>query len=300
MKKPLKKTRKKSKIVQKEKVFLENHQNILKIGIPYSKKLFEKNSAFQNVKVLKTKGYGNMLINDNVIMTCERDEFIYHEMIAHVPLFTHPQPENILIIGGGDGGTAREVLKHKSVKNCVMVEIDSLVIQASKKHLPKIACSFNHPKLNLKIEDGAKYIKNKKDFFDVIIIDSSDPIGPSSVLFGKDFYQSAAKALKKEGLLTAQAGNFFYNLKTQTQSLRMCKNLGFNQRAFYSYNNLTYPPGAWSFLFASKRFHPLLDFKAERVEKSKIKFQYYNTDIHKACFARPEFVKKSFKKLWNL
>ena len=284
----------------KEKIFYENHEGILKIGIPYLKKLFEKDSQFQNVKVLKTKGYGNMLINDNVIMTCDRDEFVYHEMIAHVPLFTHPQPEKVLIIGGGDGGTAREVLKHKKVKTCVMVEIDSLVIQSCKKHLPSIANSFNHPKLDLKIDDGAKFIKSKKDFFDVIIIDSSDPIGPSSVLFGKDFYKSAIKALKKEGLLVAQAGNFFYNLKTQKESLKMCQELGFKKRGFYNYNNLTYPAGIWNFLFASKKFHPLLDFQAKRVEKEKMKLQYYNTEIHQTCFARPEFVKKAFKKLWNL
>ena len=297
--KPSKLKLKKQKLKKEEKLFFENHENILKIGIPYHKKLFERDSDFQNVKVLKTKGYGNILINDNVIMTCERDEFIYHEMITHAPLFTHPKPENVLIIGGGDGGTAREVLKHKSVKNCVMVEIDSLVIKACQKHLPKIASAFNHPKLDLKIEDGAKFIKTQKDFFDVIIIDSSDPIGPSSVLFGKKFYQDAFYALKKDGLLTAQAGNFFYNLKTQTESLKMCKKLGFKQRAFYSYNNLTYPPGAWNFLFASKRFHPLLDFKAKKVEKSKIKFQYYNTEIHKACFARPEFVKKALRRYWS-
>ena len=285
---------------KENKLFLENHEGILKIGIPYTKKLFEKDSAFQNIKVLKTKGYGNMLINDNVIMTSERDECIYHEMIAHVPLFTHPKPKNVLVIGGGDGGTVREVLKHKSVQTCVMVEIDSLVIKASQKHLPKIASAFNKARLDLKIEDGAKFIKSKQNFFDVIIIDSSDPIGPSSVLFGKDFYKDASKALKKDGLLTAQAGNFFYNLKTQTQSLKMCQNLGFKQRAFYSYSNLTYPPGPWSFLFASKQYHPLLDFKTKRVTSSKIKCQYYNTEIHKACFARPEFVKKAFKKIWNL
>lgn len=285
---------------KKEKTFYENHEGILQIGVPYYKKLYEKNSAFQNVKILKTKGYGNMLINDNVIMTCERDEFIYHEMIAHVPLFIHPKPKNVLIIGGGDGGTAREALKHKNITSCIMAEIDPLVIQACKKHLPQTAIAFKHPKLNLKIEDGAMFIKKKPNFFDVIIIDSSDPIGPSSALFGKDFYQAAYKALKNDGVLTAQAGNFFYNLKTQKQTLKMCQTLGFKYRAFYNYNNLTYPPGAWSFLFASKKFHPILDFKAIRATKSKINCKYYNADIHKSCFAQPEFVKKAFKKLQRL
>jgi len=282
----------------REKLFMENHEAVLKIGIPYIKKLFEKDSNFQNIKVLKTKGYGNMLINDNIIMTCERDEFIYHEMIAHIPLFTHPKPETVLIIGGGDGGTAREVLKHKSVKKCTMVEIDSLVIKASKKYLPKIATAFNDSRLDLKIQDGAKFIKEQNNFFDIIIIDSSDPVGPSSVLFGKEFYQDAFKALKTDGLLTAQAGNFFYNLKTQKESLKMCQKIGFKKRAFYTYSNLTYPPGSWSFLFASKKYHPLLDLKKKA--QFKMKLQYYNKEIHQSSFAMPEVVKKALKKHWKL
>ena len=285
---------------QKEKYFFETHENILKVGISYTKKLFEKDSAYQNVKVLKTKGYGNMLINDNVIMTCDRDEFIYHEMISHVPLFIHPKPQHVLIIGGGDGGTAREVLKHKNIKSCVMAEIDSTVVKACQKHLPKTACAFDQPKLELKIEDGAEFIRNKRNVFDVILIDSSDPIGPSSVLFGKNFYKNLYKALKKDGFVIAQAGNFFYNLNSQKQTLKLCQNLGFKKTGFYSYSNLTYPPGMWSFLFASKKFHPIADFKAERVKKSKIKFQYYNPEIHISSFARPEFVKKAFHSLWTL
>ncbi|MBC6415390.1 MAG: polyamine aminopropyltransferase [Bdellovibrionales bacterium] len=281
----------------KEKHFFENHEGILKIGIPYTKKLFEKNSKFQNVKILKTKGYGNMLINDNVIMTCERDEFIYHEMMAHVPLFLHSDPQDVLIIGGGDGGTAREVLKHKKVKNCIMVEIDSTVVKACKKHLPQTASVFKHAKLDLRIEEGTRFLKDKQKAFDVILVDSSDPIGPSSLLFGKNFYKNIYKALKAEGIVIAQAGNFFYNLTHQKQSLKMCLDLGFKKIGIYSYNNLTYPPGCWNFLFASKKIHPLKDFKAQRVKQSKIKFQYYNSDIHISSFTKPEFVKKQLKLL---
>ena len=280
------------------KIFFEDHKNILKIGFPYKKTLFDKNSKYQNVKIIETKGFGKMLINDNIVMTCDRDEFVYHEMIAHIPLFSHPKPKDVLIIGGGDGGTAREALKHKNIK-CVMVEIDSLVITACKKHLKTTACSFNHPRLNLKIEDGAKFIKRHKSAFDVIIVDSSDPIGPSSVLFGTSFYKNVFKALKKEGIVVAQAGNPFYELKNQKNTLKMCKNL-FKKAGFYNYNNLTYPAGSWSFLFASKGIHPIKNFKAERVKKSKIQFRYYNPEIHKSCFAQPEFVKKAFGPLWTL
>ena len=280
------------------KIFFEDHKNILKIGFPYQKKLFDKSSKYQNVKVIKTKGFGNMLVNDNIVMTCEKDEFIYHEMISHVPLFSHTQPKEALIIGGGDGGTAREVLKHKNI-NCVMVEIDSLVINACKKHLKATAVSFDNPSLNLKIEDGAQFIKKHKSAFDVIIVDSSDPVGPSSILFGESFYKDVFKALKKDGIVVAQSGNPFYDLENQKSVLKICKKL-FKRAGFYNYNNLTYPAGPWSFLFASKGPHPIKNFKADRVKKSKIKFRYYSPEIHKSCFTQPEFVKKSFGALWTL
>ena len=278
--------------------FFEDHKNILKTGFLYKKKLFDKNSKYQNVKVIETKGFGNMLINDNIVMTCERDEFVYHEMIAHVPLFSHPKPKDVLIIGGGDGGTAREVLKHKNT-NCTMVEIDSLVITTCKKYLKTTACSFDNPKLNLKVEDGAKFIKKYKSAYDVIIIDSSDPVGPSSVLFGTAFYKNVFRALKKDGIAVAQAGHPFYDLENQKNTLKMCHEL-FKKAGFYNYNNLTYPAGPWSFLFASKGIHPIKNFKSERVKKSKIKFHYYNPEIHKSSFSQPEFVKKTFGSLWTL
>ena len=284
--------------MKQRKIFFENHQNILQTGFYYKKKLFDKKSKYQSIKIVQTKGFGNMLINDNIVMTCERDEFVYHEMIAHVPLFSHSNPKDVLIIGGGDGGTAREVLKHKNI-NCTMVEIDSLVIKACKKHLKTTAHVFNNPKLNLKIEDGAKFIKKYKSAFDVIIVDSSDPVGPSSVLFGEVFYKNVFKALKLNGIAVAQAGNTFYDLENQKNTLKMCKKL-FKKTGFYNYNNLTYPAGPWSFLLASKTLDPIKNFKTERVHKSKIKFRYYNPEIHKSCFIQPEFAKQAFGKLWTL
>ena len=283
----------------KKKWFFEEHENILKTGFKYKKTLFDRDSPYQNIKVIQTEGFGKMLIHDDIVMTCERDEFIYHEMISHVPLFSHPKPKDVLIIGGGDGGTAREVLKHKTLKQCVMVEIDSLVIKACKKYLKSTACSFHHPKLNLKIEDGSEFIAGKKSAFDIIIVDSSDPVGPSSVLFNESFYKNIYRALKTNGLLTAQAGNPFYNIKKQKETLKMCKKL-FHYAGFYNYSNLTYPAGPWSFLFASKGPHPIKNFKKERLKKSKIAFSYYNAEIHKSSFARSELTRKAFGSLWTL
>lgn len=277
----------------------ENHKNILKMGFKIKKTLFDKDSPFQNVKIVETEGFGKMLINDNLVMTCERDEFIYHEMIAHAPLFSHPKPKDILIIGGGDGGAAREVLKHKNIKSCTMVEIDSLVVQACKKHLKATACSFENPKLNLKIEDGAVFVSNKKSAFDVIIVDSSDPVGPSSILFGKKFYQDVHRALRAEGIVVAQAESPFYEIENQKNLLKISQGL-FKKAGFYNYSNLTYPPGSWSFLFASKGPHPLKNFQEEKVKKSGLSFRYYNADIHKASFTRAQFAKEAFSSLWTL
>ncbi len=279
--------------------FVEDHKGILRMGFKYKKKLFDKNSPFQNVQVIETEGFGPMLINDNIVMTCERDEFIYHEMISHVPLFSHPHPKDVLIIGGGDGGTAREVLKHSQIQKCIMVEIDSMVVSACKKHLKATACSFSHPRLELKIEDGARFVARNPSSFDIIIVDSSDPVGPSSVLFGSQFYKNASSALKKGGIIVAQAGNPFYEIKNQKKLLKICKKL-FRRAGFYNYSNLSYPSGHWSFLLASKGPHPIKDFKVGRVKKLGRAFRYYNEEIHRASFARTQFVKEALGSLWTL
>ena len=236
-----------------------------------------------------------MLVNDKIVMTCQRDEYVYHEMIAHVPLFTHKKPRRVLIIGGGDGGTAREVLKHKNVKECIMVEIDQLVTEACRKHLKVTARALDHPKLNLKFEDGAKFLSREQNSFDVIIIDSSDPIGPATVLFSNTFYRNIFKALKSDGLFVAQGESPFYNKNFQKGLLKKAGDL-FKIAAFYNYNNLTYPGGCWSFLFASKKYHPLKDFKSNRA----LKLRYYNKDMHRASFSQPEFLKKHFGPLWKI
>lgn len=283
----------------KEKWFFENHKEFFKMGFKYKKNLFDKKSTYQSVKVIETEGFGNMLINDDIVMTCDRDEFVYHEMISHVPLFTHPCPKRVLIIGGGDGGTAREVLKHKNIEKCIMVEIDSLVVTACKEHLKSTAVSFDHPNLELKFEDGAQFVSQYKSFFDVIIVDSSDPIGPSSILFGKKFYENVHKALKEEGIVVSQAESPFHELEQQKDMLKISKGL-FQKTGFYNYNNVTYPSGSWSFLLASKGPHPVKDFDPEKVKKSNISFQYYNEEIHLSSFARAQFAKKAYGSLWTL
>ncbi|MGI9548426.1 MAG: polyamine aminopropyltransferase [Bdellovibrionales bacterium] len=285
--------------MDKKKWFYEVHRDILSIGFQFTKTLFDQKSNFQSVKVIETKGYGPMLINDDIVMTTQRDEFIYHEMIAHVPLMTHPNPEHVLIIGGGDGGTAREVLKHKKVKKCTMIEIDPVVVEACRKHLKVTSQSLDHPLLDLKFEDGAAYVAQHKNTFDVILVDSSDPVGPSAVLFGDAFYKNVYEALKEGGIVVAQGESPFYEMETQKRLLQTVHKF-FKYVGFYNYDNLTYSSGLWSFLWASKQYHPIKDFKEERVDDAGIRFRYYNKEIHRASFCQPQFVKEALMSCWTL
>jgi len=272
----------------------EIHQDKTALSFKVKQTLFSGKSAFQHVDVVETVGLGRMLLNDGVFMFSEADEFIYHEMIAHVPLFTHPCPGNVLIIGGGDGGTAREVLKHQSVERVVMVEIDEMVVNACREYIPSVSCALTHPKLELKIGDGVEYAATTKERFDVIIVDSTDPVGSAEPLFNADFYRNAARILSDDGILVTQAESPFYDSSLQRSMLA-------NQRAFfkklfmYLFPTLTYPGGLWGFGFASKKFYPIRDINSERVKTSGLSFQYYNADIHRSAFVLPTFIAKNLK-----
>jgi spermidine synthase len=259
-----------------------------------SELLFEGQSEFQNVKVVQTTGFGKMLLNDNLVMVTEKDEFVYHDMIAHVPLFVHPNPKRVLIIGGGDGGTAREVIRHASVEKCVMVEVDQMVVEACKQHIPLTAAALADPRVDLRIEDGVKFMKDSDQTFDVILVDSTDPIGPATPLFGEEFYKDVFARLSDEGIVVSQGESPFYEQKMQKKLVGLVKPHA-KHFAFYNFHNMTYPGGLWSFLFASKKYHPVADFDAARVGASGLKFQYYNEEIHKGAFDLPEFQKQVLK-----
>lgn len=250
--------------------------------------LYSKTSEFQQVDVVDTPLLGKMLLNDSLVMVTEKDEFNYHEMMAHVPLCTHPHPKKVLVIGGGDGGTAREVLRHESVEKCVMVEIDEAVVEACRLHIPQTAEVFNNPRLELIIGDGVEYVKNTNEVFDVILVDSTDPIGPATPLFGIDFYKDIARCLGEEGIVVAQGESPFYDGKMQETLIKMAAEL-FPVRSFYNFNNQTYPGGLWSFMYASKGPHPLRDYKPARIPEPTV---YYNSEIHTASFALPQYQKQ--------
>ena len=258
------------------------------------KTLFSGQSDFQNVDVVETRGHGKMLLNDGMIMVTERDEFVYHDMIAHVPLFLHPNPKKVLVIGGGDGGTAREAARHDSVEKVVQVEIDEMVVKACKEYIPQTAKGYDNPKVELCIEDGVKFVSNCKEVFDVVLVDSTDPIGPAKPLFGPEFYQNINSLLSDQGIVVSQGESPFLEVEVQKSLLKVLHDV-FPVALIYNFNNLSYPGGLWSFTFASKGIHPVKCYEPEKVKKSGMEFQYYNAGIHRAAFALPEFMKRNLR-----
>ena len=272
----------------------EKMENKYSMKYKVNKVLFSGKSPFQTVDVVETELLGKMLLNDGLVMVTERDEFVYHDMIAHVPLFTHPNPKKVLVIGGGDGGTAREVLRHKSVEKCVMVEIDEMVVNACKEFIPQTSCALNDPRLDLVIGDGLKFVKETDENFDVILVDSTDPIGPAEPLFNISFYQDIYKCLSDDGIVISQGESPFY-FKDMQQKLLGIKKEVFSIATIYNFSNLTYPGGLWSFTVGSKKYHPVKDFKPCRLAESGLLFEYYNEGIHRSAFAIPSFMRENLK-----
>ncbi len=267
------------------------------IAIKKDKDLFSDKSDFQKVDVFHSRAFGNVLTLDGLMMVTERDEFFYHEMIVHVPMLTHPNPENILVIGGGDGGTVRELLKHKSVKHIDMVEIDKMVIDVSKKFFPSVSCALDNPKVSIVVQDAVEFIKNKKDFYDVVLIDSTDPIGPGEGLFNENFYNDVKKAVKKGAIITPQTEGPFAQSENFKKTYKLLKKV-FKNVAPYCSPMPTYPGGYWSWGFCSDDVEIPLDYtkidksRAQTIEKTS---KLYNRELHSAVFKVPNFVKELIK-----
>jgi len=257
----------------------------LKVRI--TKSLEKIKSEFQEIEVVESESFGKVLLIDGVIMLTESDEFCYHEMIAHVPLCVHPKAQKVLVIGGGDGGTIREILKHDNIKEIEICEIDKKVIEVSKRHFPNLGNSFDDPKVKIFCEDGNKFIRKRKNEYDLIVVDSSDPIGPAEVLFRKEFYEAMYQALKDDGIVVTQAESFFYHRKIIKSLFSFIKDIYPISEYYYTLVP-TYPSGMIGFTFCSKKYHPIKDFnKTEALKLTDLK--YYNKNIHRAAFDLPTF-----------
>ena len=267
----------------------DNHSgNIFRI----EKVLESYESKFQRIDVLQTAGLGKALALYGSLMVVEGDHNAYNEMLAHVPLFSHPDPKDVLIIGGGDCGCLTNVLKHPGVKRVTMCELDKEVVEVSKRHFPKLTKGLSDSRAKVVFKDGKKYLENSKKKYDVIILDLSDPIGPAADLFQKKFHQTVYDRLNDDGIMVAQSESPFFN---QDIVKAMYANLNqiFPLVRMYTCHMITYPSALWSFAFCSKEYHPLDDFDYERYQKleRKMKNEYYNDDIHFGAFALPQFVR---------
>lgn len=261
---------------------------------------YDVQSPFQRVRILESTKYGKMLTLDDMVMTTINDEYHYHEMISHPALFTHGNAKDILVIGGGDGGSVRELLRHESVEKVTMVEIDEEVIIACKEHLPQIAAAFDNPKLDLKIADGIAFVKDAAPKqYDIIIVDGSDPVGPAEGLFSVDFYTNCYNALKDGGILIAQGESPKFNEKAFAELNHALQAIFGKDKAPVSLFYVpTYPTGMWSFQYGLKGCASPKSITNDAeidafVEKQGLK--YYNSEIHKASFATPNFVKDLIK-----
>ncbi len=270
-------------------------KDILGLTVLVNDTLFEKTSEYQTTTIYDTDYFGRMLVIDGYVMTSERDEFVYHEMIAHIPMLAHPNPERVLVIGGGDGGTVREILKHPCVKDVVLCEIDQVVIDACREFLPTIASAIQtnnlDPRVTLFVGDGAAYIKEHQDNFDIILIDSCDPEGPSEALFDETFYQHVKLALKDNGMMVAQTGSPFAQSKEFAWATGMLSNV-FDLVVPYTAVIPSYPGGQWTWTFASKGRGPLEHINDDVAADIEQHTHYYNRQIHRACFALPNYARK--------
>lgn len=272
--------------------FRETYENSAFLGFVVEEWLTTEQSPYQKIECFRSRSHGVVLALDGLVQLTQEDEFIYHEMLVHIPMLVHPDPKQILIIGGGDGGSAREVIKHTSVNKVDMCEIDERVVEVCKKYLPTTAIGMSDPKVKVIIGDGIEFVKKtKEDSYDVIIIDSSDPIGPGVGLFNTAFYQDVYRILTPNGLVVAQGESPVYQM-TAVKNLRDAMKAVFPITATYLASIPTYPSGLWSFAYAAKKLEPK-NFDRNRAKMIASQCGYYNEEIHLASFALPNFIQKN-------
>lgn len=272
--------------------YSEMHTRDVKMSIRVNKQLYSGQSEFQRIDVFESPEFGRFLTLDGIMMLTEKDEFIYHEMITHVPMASDPDVKNVLVIGAGDGGTVRELTRYESIEHIDMVEIDEKVVEVSRKYLPKTAEKLDDPRVHIHYDDGLRFVRKKHGEYGLIIVDSTDPFGPGEGLFTSEFYGNCFDALTGDGILVNQHESPYYadDAKAMQRAHKRISEL-FPVCRVYQAHIPTYPSGHWLFGFASKNTDPL-DFNAERWNSLGIRTRYYNTELHKGAFAIPNYVKE--------
>lgn len=278
--------------------FSEPHTPNVKLSIRVDEQLYSGHSEFQRIDVFESQEFGRFLVLDGYIMLTEKDEFIYHEMIVHVPMAVHPNVKKVLVIGAGDGGAIRELARYPEIEHIDLVEIDEQVIQVSRQFLPRTSCKLDDERVHIYYEDGLRFVRSREDEYDLIIVDSTDPFGPGEGLFTKEFYGNCYKALKEDGIMVNQHESPFYE-SDATACMRAHKRIveSFPISRVYQAHIPTYPSGHWLFGFASKKYHPVHDLDAERWNARELDTLYYTPRLHEGAFCLPAYVEKLLRKV---
>jgi len=278
--------------------YTENHTEHVRFSMKVKEQLFNMQSEFQHISVLDTFEFGRVLTLDGFLMVTEKDEFIYHDMIVHVPMATNLEIKKVLVIGAGDGGAIRELTRYQSIEQIDMIEIDSMVVDVCRKYLPQTACKLDDPRVHIYFEDGLKFVRKMENQYDLIIVDSTDPFGPGEGLFTKEFYGNCYNALNEKGILVNQHESTYYDEYVNAMKrahLRLTEL--FPVAEVYQAHIPTYPSGHWLFGYASKHYDPLKDLQADKWNALGIKTKYYNTSLHLGAFALPNYVKEQLNEI---
>ena len=273
--------------------FSEFHAPDVKHSIRVSRHLYSKKSDYQQIDIFETPEFGRILALDGSVMLTERDEFIYDEMITHVPMAVHPDIKDVLVIGEGDGGVVKELARYKSVRRIDLVEMDSMVIEACRAFLPENACRLDDSRVHIYYDNALRFIRRCKEEYDLIIVDSTDPCGPSESYFTREFYGICYNALRSDGIMVNQQGSPFYKHDAEEMQ-RSHKRIvsTFPISRVYQAHIPTYAAGYWLFGFASKKYHPIDDFDGKRWKELNMETKYYTTRLHTGAFYLPAFLEK--------
>ena len=272
---------------EQERAFIEWYPRGYGVGFKVTERLLETQTKYQRLELYRTEGFGRLLVLDGTVQLVEVGEESYHEPLVHPVMLAHPNPRRVLIIGGGDGGTLREVLRHRSVERAVMVEIDEMVVEVSRLYMDVERGAFEDPRAELVIGDGVEYLKNTEESFDVIIVDSTDPVGPAKLLFSEEFYRSAYEKLNERGLYITQAGSVYLFTNELLDAYRAMKRV-FDRVHYFSFPVIGYA-SPWSFLVGVKGD---VDFTKVDLERAKgLDLYYYDPERHETLFQMPRYVR---------
>lgn len=281
--------------------FTERHTEDVQLSLRVDRHIFSEENDHNRIDIFETPEFGRVLTADGYIVMTEKDEFIYHEMMTHIPMAVHPNPQKILVFGAGDGGVVRELLKYPEVESIDLVEVNIGVVEAAKKYLPFTASGLNDPKVTIYSQNALRYIRHIIGEYDIIIIDSAGYYGPGESLLSREFYGSCFKALKEDGIMINQHQSPFYDEdRTETQKAHKRILGSFPISRVYQAHIPSYPSGYWLFGFASKKYHPVEDLDAKRWNSRGIETRYYTTNLHRGCFALPAYVERMLEKVEDL